>query len=127
MATYDVTPKANDLTALPSVGGNNVVGTLEKTAQINGFLISLDSASDGTDDAPVDLRAVDGAHGSTYDLILRELNPMMAHAINDNSGVMSVIMDGHHGDAASIKARLVALDGIGTDTTVAAATSFAVV
>ena len=51
----------------------------------------------------------------------------MAHAINDNSGVMSVIMDGHHGDAASIKARLVALDGIGTDTTVAAATSFAVV
>lgn len=117
MATYDVTPVN---------GGANAVGTLEKTAQINGFLISLDSASDGTDDAPVDLRAVDAAHGSTYDLILRELNPLMAHAINDASGVMSVIMDGHHGDAASIKARLVALDGIGTDTTVAAAASFAV-
>ncbi|MDA8897154.1 hypothetical protein N9I97_00105 [bacterium] len=117
MATYDVTPVN---------GGANAVGTLEKTAQINGFLISLDSASDGTDDAPVDLRAVDAAHGSTYDLILRELNPLMAHAINDATGVMSVIMDAHHGDAASIKARLVQLDGIGTDTTVAAAASFAV-
>ena len=31
MATYDVTPVN---------GGDNAVGTLEKTAQINGFLIS---------------------------------------------------------------------------------------
>ena len=50
----------------------------------------------------------------------------MAHAIDDATGVMSVIMDGHHGDAASIAARLENLDGIGTDTTVAAAASFAV-
>ena len=118
MATYDFTPVN---------GGANAVGTLEQTAQINGFLISLDSASDGTDDAPVDLRAVDALHGSLYDLILRELSPLMAFAINDATGVMSVIMDAHHGDAVSIKARLVALDGIGTDTTVEAATSFAVV
>ena len=118
MATYDFTPVN---------GGANAVGTLEKTAQINGFLISLDSASDGTDDAPVDLRAVDALHGSLYDLILRELQPLMAFAIDDATGVMSVVMDAHHGDADSIKARLVALDGIGTDTTVAAATSFAVV
>ena len=118
MATYDFTPVN---------GGANAVKKKKKTAQINGFLISLDSASDGTDDAPVDLRAVDALHGSLYDLILRELQPLMAHAINDGTGVMSVVMDAHHGDADSIKARLVALDGIGTDTTVAAATSFAVV
>ena len=118
MATYDFTPVN---------GGANAVGTLEKTAQINGFLISLDSDSDGTDNAPIDLRTVDALHGSLYDLILRELQPLMAHAINDGTGVMSVVMDAHHGDADSIKARLVALDGIGTDTTVAAATSFAVV
>ena len=117
MATYDVTPVN---------GGANAVGTLEKTAQINGFLISLDSASDGTDDAPVDLRAVDALHGSLYDLILRELQPHMAHAINDGTGVMSVVVDSHSNTAASIKARLVALSGIGTDTTVEAAASFAV-
>ena len=116
MATYDVTPVN---------GGANAVGTLEKTAQINGFLISLKSTSNG-DNTALDVRTVDAAYGSTYDLILRELNPLMAHAIDDATGVMSVIMDAHHGDAASIKARLVQLDGIGTDTTVAAATSFAV-
>lgn len=116
MATYDVTPVN---------GGANAVGTLEKTAQINGFLISLKSTSNG-DNTALDVRGVDAAYGSTYDLILRELNPLMAHAIDDATGVMSVIMDAHHGDAASIAARLENLDGIGTDTTVAAAASFAV-
>lgn len=116
MATYDVTPVN---------GGANAVGTLEKTAQINGFLISLKSTSNG-DNTALDVRTVDAAYGSTYDLILRELNPLMAHAIDDATGVMSVIMDGHHGDAASIAARLENLDGIGTDTTVAEAASFAV-
>ena len=116
MATYDVTPVN---------GGANAVGTLEKTAQINGFLISVKSTSNG-DNTALDVRTVDAAYGSTYDLILRELNPLMAHAIDDATGVMSVIMDGHHGDAASIAARLENLDGIGTDTTVAAAASFAV-
>ena len=114
--TYDVTP-AN--------GGANAVGTLETTAQINGYVIAIKSTSDGSDTA-VDLSANDGATGSLYDLILRELSPLMAHAVNDNSGVMSVIMDGHANTAASIKARLVALDGVGTDTTVEAAASFAV-
>ena len=118
MATYDFTP-AN--------GGANEVGTLETTGALSMFLISLDSASDGTDDAPVDLKtANDGAHGSLYDLILRELQPHLAHAVDDTSGVMSVVVDSHSNTAASIKARLVALDGIGTDTTVAAAASFAV-
>ena len=117
MATYDFTP-AN--------GGDNAVGTLETTGALSMFLISLDSASDGTDDAPVDLRTVDAEHGSLYDLILRELQPHMAHAINDGTGVMSVVVDSHSNTAASIKARLVALSGIGTDTTVEAAASFAV-
>ena len=116
MATYDFTP-AN--------GGANAVGTLEKTNAVNGFKITFRSTSNG-DNTAVDLRAVDALHGSTYDLILRELNPMMAHAINDGTGVMSVIMDNHHGDIASIARRLETLDGIGTDTVVVAATSFAV-
>ena len=117
MATYDFTPVN---------GGANAVGTLETTGALAMYLISLDSDSDGTDDAPVDLRGVDALHGSLYDLILRELQPHMAHAINDATGVMSVVVDSHSNTAASIKARLVALSGIGTDTTVEAAASFAV-
>jgi len=114
--TYDVTP-AN--------GGANAVGTLETTAQINGYLIAVKSTSNG-DNTAVDLSANDGATGSLYDLILRELSPLMAHAVNDTSGVMSIIVDNHANTAASIASRLEALDGVGTDTTVTAASSFAV-
>jgi len=117
MATYDFTP-AN--------GGANVVGTLESVAQLKAFVIGVDSDSDGSDDAPVDLRAVDGAHGSLYDLILRELQPLMAYAPDGATGVIHVIMDGHAVDAASIKARLANLSGIGTDTTVTLGTAITV-
>ena len=117
MATYDFTP-AN--------GGDNVVGTLESVAQLKAFVIGIDADSDGSDDNPVDLRANDGVHGSLYDLILRELQPLMAHAPNDGTGVISVIMDGHANTAASIAARLEALDGVGTDTTVTEGTAIVV-
>jgi len=117
MATYDFTPVN---------GGDNTVGTLESVAQLKAFVIGIDSDSDGSDDAPVDLRANDGAHGSLYDLILRELQPLMAHAPNDATGVISVIMDGHANTAASIAARLEALSGVGTDTTVTEGTAIVV-
>jgi hypothetical protein len=115
--TYDFTPVN---------GGANVVGTLESVVQLKAFVIGLDSASDGTDDAPIDLRAVDGAHGSLYDLILRELQPLMAFAPDGATGVLHVIVDGHAVDAASIKARLVQLSGVGSDTTVTLGTSITV-
>ena len=117
MATYDFTPVN---------GGDNAVGTLESVAQLKAFVIGIDSASDGTDDAPVDLRAVDAEHGSTYDLILRELQPLMAHAPDGATGVIHVIMDGHGVDAASIAARLATLSGIGTDTSVTEGTAIVV-
>lgn len=124
--TYDFTPQALDLVQNPSEGGNNVVGTLESVAQLSMFVIGIDSDSDNTNDAPVDLRAVDGVHGSLYDLILRELQPLMAFAVDDASGVIHVVMDGHAVDADSIAVRLANLDGVGTDTTVTAASSFTV-
>ena len=114
--TYDVTP-AN--------GGDNAVGTLETTAQLKSYVVAIKSTSNG-DDTAVDLRANDGATGSLYDMILRELSPMLLHAVNDNSGTFSMIVDGHHNDATSIAARLEALDGVGTDTTVTLGTSFVV-
>ena len=114
--TFDVTP-AN--------GGANAVGTLETTAQLQAYVIAIKSTSNG-DNTAVDLRANDGANGSLYDLMLRELSPMLAHAPDDANGTMSIVMDGHHNTAASVAARLEALDGVGTDTTVTAASSFVV-
>ena len=117
MATYDFTPVN---------GGDNAVGTLESVAQLKAFVIGFDADSDGTDDNPIDLRANDAAHGSLYDLILRELQPLMAFAPDGATGVLHVIMDGHAVTAASIESRMEALDGVGTDTTVTEGTSITV-
>jgi hypothetical protein len=116
MATYDFTP-AN--------GGDNAVGTLESVAQLKAFVIDFDSTSNG-DNTALDLRGVDAAHGSTYDLILRELQPLMAFAPDGATGVLHVIMDGHAVTAASIEARMEAINGVGTDTTVTEGTSITV-
>jgi hypothetical protein len=109
----------------PVNGGANVVGTLESTAQLKAYLITVRSTSNG-DNTAVDLRAVDGAHGSLYDLILRELSPLLAHAPDGNSGAISIVVDGHHNDADSIARRLEQLNGVGTDTAVTLGTSFVV-
>lgn len=116
MATYDVTPVN---------GGANAVGTLESVAQHKAFLITVRSTSNG-DNTAVDLRANDAAHGSLYDLILRELQPLMAFAADAGTGVIHVIMDGHGVDATSIAARLAGFDGVGSDTAVALGTSITV-
>jgi len=120
-ATYDVTP-AN--------GGANTVGTLESVANLKAFLITVKNDSN----TAIDLRANDGAYGSNYELILRELQPVMAHATNDANGTISVIMDGHNQTAAALQERMrniVVGLGLGTavsanDTSVAEGTSFAV-
>lgn len=117
MATYDFTPK--------STTGANAVGTLETTAAVAMYKITVRSTSDGSNTA-VDLRGVDALHGSLYDLILRETAPLMAFAVNDNSGVIHVVVDSHANSAATLAARLEALSGVGTDTIVQAAASFAV-
>ena len=107
-------------------GGDNVVGTLESVAQLKAFVIGFDADSDGTDDNPIDLRANDGAAGSLYDLVLQELQPLMAFAPDGATGVMHVIMDGHAVTADSIARRVEALDGVGTDTTVTLGTAITV-
>lgn len=122
MATYDFTPQ--------STTGNNTVGTLESVAQLKTFVIAIQNASN----TAIDLRSYDGAHGSEYDLILREIQPLMAWAPNDNSGIIHVVVDGHAVDADSLQARLRALvAGLGlggtaatNDTTVTLGTSFVV-
>jgi hypothetical protein len=120
-ATYDFTPVN---------GGSKTVGTLESYAQLKAFVIAIKDDSN----TAIDLRANDGAYGSDYDLIIREIQPLMVSAPNDNTGVIHVIVDGHAVDAASLQERLRALVvglGLGTtvagnDTTVTLGTSFVV-
>lgn len=122
MATFDFTPVS---------GGDNVVGTLESVVQLKAFIITVKNA----DDAAVDLRAQDGVHGSAYDLLLREVQPVMAFAPDNATGVVHVIVDGHAVDAATLQLRLRALvagSGLGgtaatNDTTVVEGTAFTVV
>lgn len=109
----------------PVNGGANAVGTLESVAQLAAYVITVRSTSNSSNTA-VDLRGVDAAHGSLYDLILRELQPLMAFAADANTGVIHVIVDGHANTAASIAARLEQLNGIGTDTAVTLGTSITV-
>ena len=86
----------------PVNGGANTVGTLESVVQLAMYKITVENDSD----TAVDLRAVDGAHGSLYDRILREVQPLMAWAPNDDTGVINVVVDGHAQSAATLQTRI---------------------
>ena len=112
-ATYDVTPVN---------GGANVAGTIESVAQLAAYKVTVGDGAGGT----VQLDGVDGAHGSVYDMILRELQPLMAFAPTGTGGVLNIIVDGHANTAASLLSRLEAIDGVGNDSTVEAAAGITV-
>jgi hypothetical protein len=114
--TYDVTPVN---------GGANAVGTLESTAQVVMYKITVKNDSD----TAVNLQVNDGETGSLYDLILREISPMIAWAPADTTGVINVVMDGHHNSAAALQSRirqLASATPANNDSTVEAAASFTV-
>lgn len=105
--TFDVTPQSST--------GNRAVATLYADNSHKAYVVTVRSTSDGSNTA-VDLKGNDAANGSIFDTILRELNPAMAFGKDATDGVLYLIMDGHHNTAASIAARIGALDGCGTDT-----------
>jgi len=116
MATYDFTPVH---------GGDNTVGTLETTAAVAMYKITVKDDSN----TAVDLQTVDGAHGSKYDLILRELAPLMAWAPAAADGIINVVVDSHANTAASLQSRVRAIMEVAADandSTVEAAASFTV-
>ena len=123
-ATYDFTPSTQT--------GANTIGTLESTAQLQMFKITVKDDSDSAYDFSG--AGADGVHGSNYDIILREIAPLMAFAPNGSTGVIHVVVDGHAQSAAGLQARLRSVVvglGIGSavaanDTTVEAAASFTV-
>lgn len=120
--TYDVTPATHNGT---SVRGNNTVGTLETTAQVVMYKITIKDDSD----TAVDLQGEDGVNGSLYDLILRDISPMIAWAPAAADGIINVVMDGHHNTAAALQSRirqLASATPANNDSTVEAAASFTV-
>jgi len=115
-ATYDFTPVN---------GGANEVGTLESVVQLKAIIITVKDDSD----TAVDLRDEDGVHGSMYDLILREVQPLMAFAPDGDTGVIHAIVDGHAIDAATLQTRvrqIASATPANNDSTVAVGTSFTV-
>jgi len=127
-ATLDVTVASGN----GPTGGTNTIGTLESTAQLAMYKVTIKDDSDTAYDFSG--AGADGAYGSNYDVILREIAPLMAFAPDGSTGVIHVVVDGHAQSAAGLQARLRALVvglGIGTavannNTTVEAGTSFTV-
>lgn len=109
--------------------GSTTTGTLRTTAQLKAYVIRLRSTSNGGN-TDIDLQAEDGDGASEpnqlVELVQQELNPQMYFVPSAANGFMHVIVDGHHNDAASIKARLTRISGIGTDTTVTLGTQLTV-
>mgnify|MGYP001062176096 CR=1 FL=1 len=116
MATYDVTPVN---------GGANATGTLESVAQLAMYKITVKDDSN----TAVDLDGQDGAHGSMYDLILREVAPLMAWAPTGGGGVINVVVDGNKHTAASLQGavrQIASATPSANDSTVEAGVSFTV-
>ena len=115
-ATYDFTP-AN--------GGANVVGTLETTGALAMYIITVKDDSD----TAIDLQTVDGVHGSLYDLILREVAPLMAWAPAAGNGLIYVVVDSSANSAATLQTRvrqLASATPAANDSTVTAGASFVI-
>ena len=75
----------------PVIAGNTV-----STSQIALFVI----------DAGGDLRAEDDAANEACELILSVVQPLAYCFVNDNSGQLSVVCDGHSVTAASLQGRI---------------------
>ena len=67
----------------------------------NGFKLTVQNASNSN----IDLRAEDDAVNEAVEEIIGELNPLMYFVVNDNSGVIHIVMDKNH-NAADIQQRV---------------------
>ena len=77
------------------------VGTLYND-NCNLYKITVQTAAP----AAVDLRAEDDAVDEAVEQIVKELNPLAYFVVNDNSGVIYVVMDKAINDAAELQVRV---------------------
>ena len=81
--------------------GLSTAGDVHSNGSVFAFKILVKIAN-GT---AVDLRAEDDAIDETVEQICKEINPLIYHTTNDNSGTMTVVCDTFDG-AADIQSRI---------------------
>lgn len=98
-----------------------VTGTLYGVAQLKGFKIVVKDNSN----TAVDLRTLDDGADEMVESVIREVQPLMYFSVDDNSGTIYVIVDGHAVDATTLQIRLrevvaskLGVASAGNDTTV---------
>jgi hypothetical protein len=96
-------------------GLRNTVGTLYED-MVNLYKVTVKTAAASA----VDLRDEDDAMDEVVEAIVRELNPLAFFVVNDNSGVIYIIMDKHINDATELRTRI---RRIGVDASPATTTS----
>jgi len=82
-------------------GLRNTVGTLYQD-MVNLFKITVKVAAA----TAVDLRDEDDAMDEVVEAIVREINPLAFFVVNDNSGVIYVVMDKHINSASELQVRI---------------------
>ena len=102
-------------------GGVGAPGALYSTVQTAGYVITCKN----TGGSAVNIQASTGVDG-VIESVIREVAPLMAWAPNDNTGIIHVVVDSHANSAATLLARLENIDGVGSDSAVAAAASFVI-
>ena len=92
------------MAGFPRVNGAEFtkVGILYSTMQQKAYKFSI------KDDAGVaiDLRLDDGEVEGKMEQLVRELNPSMYFGVDDDSGVVFMVVDGHHNTAESLQRRV---------------------
>jgi len=82
-------------------GDNTTVGTMYSP---NAFCYKL-TVEDASNTA-IDLRAEDDAYNETVAQIVREISPLAYFVVNDNSGVIHLVMDKNINSASELQARI---------------------
>ena len=103
---------------------NFVTGTVFQNANLGFYVATIRSTSGGQNTA-VDLRDADGDGAGEADqiveLAVKGTNAIAYFAPTGKAGTLALIVDDSQHDATSIARLLESIDGVGTDTVVAAA------
>ena len=107
--------------------GNYSTGTLRTVAQLKAFLITVKNVSAAAQDLTAEDADSAGEVDQVVESIIREVQPLVYFITSSSAGTMSVVVDGHAVDAATLQARIRAMGTVNSidvsGTTVALATS----
>ena len=79
----------------------NTVGTMY-SPNANCYKLTVENAANSA----IDLRAEDDAVDEAAEAIIKELNPLAYFIVNDNSGVIHLVMDANISSASELQARI---------------------